>query len=362
MQPSREEGAQGQSDLVDNITQEAFQCGYSRTNEFPSSSVQRRGYENGKDSGSNRIQSLETVLSSRTQPCAPFNSWAPDISNGDQCSSSSLGQSHYWTSPHSVPTRDVHRAPLDGHSSPISSPVSSTEECIKANLRQYAGLDVPWMQHASAQSNQTQFNSALDGIQMSKGEWLREGEKEMTAPYEHNSRNVLDASSGITTSRTMQPSYSTGQLSNIVPNNLWSDISRRSFDAETAYEGQVRSPITAQSANRLSHPALYAANDTSHLFKSFLPDQQALRLPPLTAFPSDTGAEYSIFVGDLSPELREEDLVAQFLQPSAWPASHPFAIAHAHAQQAKGAYGTPLKIRPAPFTSTKSAKVSWRYY
>lgn len=72
----------------------------------------------------------------------------------------------------------------------------------------------------------------------------------------------------------------------------------------------------------------------------------------------DSTPEYSIFVGDLSHDLTEEDLVSQFLQPSPWPASHPFAIAHAHAQQSKGFYGTMTRFRPAPFLSTKSAKVS----
>lgn len=67
--------------------------------------------------------------------------------------------------------------------------------------------------------------------------------------------------------------------------------------------------------------------------------------------------EFSVFVGDLCPNLREEDLVGQFLHPPLWPPSHPFAIAHAHAQQAQGNFGTPPKIGPAPFLSTKSATV-----
>jgi hypothetical protein len=86
--------------------------------------------------------------------------------------------------------------------------------------------------------------------------------------------------------------------------------------------------------------------------------EDALRSSSMFFSPSTGGEEFSIFVGDLSPDLREEDLVKQFLEPSAWPSSHPFAIAYAHAQQIQGNYGTPLKIRPAPFTSTKSAKVS----
>ena len=73
--------------------------------------------------------------------------------------------------------------------------------------------------------------------------------------------------------------------------------------------------------------------------------------------------EFSIFVGDLAPNLREEDLVAQFLRPPVWPPAHPLAIAHAQAQQARGVFA-PSKVGPAPFTSTKSAKVSvcWLFH
>ncbi len=68
-------------------------------------------------------------------------------------------------------------------------------------------------------------------------------------------------------------------------------------------------------------------------------------------------SEFSIFVGDLSPDLREEDLVAQFQQPPAWPPSHPFASALIHAQQTQGVYQPGAHIGPAPFHSTKSAKI-----
>ncbi|TKY89202.1 hypothetical protein EX895_001733 [Sporisorium graminicola] len=67
--------------------------------------------------------------------------------------------------------------------------------------------------------------------------------------------------------------------------------------------------------------------------------------------------EFSIFVGDLSPDLREEDLVSQFLQPPAWPHNHPFASALVHAQQTQGIYQPGTHIGPAPFHSTKSAKI-----
>ncbi|GAC96974.1 mRNA binding post-transcriptional regulator [Pseudozyma hubeiensis SY62] len=68
-------------------------------------------------------------------------------------------------------------------------------------------------------------------------------------------------------------------------------------------------------------------------------------------------SEFSIFVGDLSPDLREDDLVAQFLQPPAWPHNHPFAAALIHAQQAQGIYQPDARIGPAPFASAKSAKI-----
>ncbi|MCO5565874.1 hypothetical protein L7F22_019549 [Adiantum nelumboides] len=78
---------------------------------------------------------------------------------------------------------------------------------------------------------------------------------------------------------------------------------------------------------------------------------------PVSPTSSFVEAEFSVFVGDLCPDLREEDLVNQFINPPLWPPSHPFAIAHAHAQQAKGKFGTPPKVGPAPFLSTKSAAI-----
>uniref|UniRef100_V5EVC9 RRM domain-containing protein n=1 Tax=Kalmanozyma brasiliensis (strain GHG001) TaxID=1365824 RepID=V5EVC9_KALBG len=76
---------------------------------------------------------------------------------------------------------------------------------------------------------------------------------------------------------------------------------------------------------------------------------------PVGGFNKDS--EFSIFVGDLSPDLREEDLVAQFLQPPAWPHNHAFASAVINAQQAQGIYQPGKHIGPAPFHSTKSAKI-----
>lgn len=73
--------------------------------------------------------------------------------------------------------------------------------------------------------------------------------------------------------------------------------------------------------------------------------------PPEPRFPYDN--EYSIFVGDLAPTLREEDLVAQFIHPPPWPPRHPLAIA---AQQHRLPNGH-VSCGPAPFLSTKGAKV-----
>lgn len=68
--------------------------------------------------------------------------------------------------------------------------------------------------------------------------------------------------------------------------------------------------------------------------------------------------EFSVFVGDLAPDLREEDLVTQFLHPPPWPPEHPFAIAYAHARKMQGEPPAPGELfGPAPFLSTKSAKV-----
>lgn len=68
--------------------------------------------------------------------------------------------------------------------------------------------------------------------------------------------------------------------------------------------------------------------------------------------------EFSVFVGDLSPDLREEDLVTQFLHPPPWPPNHPFAIAYAHARKMQGEPAPADEVfGPQPFLSTKSAKI-----
>lgn len=93
------------------------------------------------------------------------------------------------------------------------------------------------------------------------------------------------------------------------------------------------------------------------MHQSGFPGQPQVPHPPRPlsgAAAAAAGQEFSIFVGDLSPDLREEDLVTQFLQPPPWPASHPFALAH---QQMQGNSAPPIRIGPAPFASTKSAKV-----
>ncbi|PWN43020.1 hypothetical protein IE81DRAFT_108870 [Ceraceosorus guamensis] len=100
---------------------------------------------------------------------------------------------------------------------------------------------------------------------------------------------------------------------------------------------QSPSAITAQ---RAAHPSLHA---------------QTRPLSEAAAVGGET--EFSIFVGDLSPHVLEEDLVSSFLSPPLYPPSHPISIARAHAQQARGDYSPPLRWGPAPFRSTKSAKI-----
>ncbi|CAO1639003.1 unnamed protein product [Sympodiomycopsis kandeliae] len=68
--------------------------------------------------------------------------------------------------------------------------------------------------------------------------------------------------------------------------------------------------------------------------------------------------EFSIFVADLSPDLREEDLVTQFLHPPPWPPHHPFAASYAEARMAHGEPVSSSEVfGPSPFLSTKSAKI-----
>lgn len=73
--------------------------------------------------------------------------------------------------------------------------------------------------------------------------------------------------------------------------------------------------------------------------------------PPEPRYPYDN--EYSIFVGDLAPTLREEDLVAQFIHPPPWPPRHPLVL---RMQQHRMLDGQ-IRCAPAPFQSTKGAKV-----
>lgn len=51
-------------------------------------------------------------------------------------------------------------------------------------------------------------------------------------------------------------------------------------------------------------------------------------------------------------------MVASFFNPPMYPPNHPICIAREHAQQAQGDYSPPPGRRPAPFGSTKSAKVN----
>lgn len=70
--------------------------------------------------------------------------------------------------------------------------------------------------------------------------------------------------------------------------------------------------------------------------------------------------ELSIFVGDLSSTLQEEDLVNQFLDPPAWPSGHPCLMAYvqSHAHMIPHDANVQSNVGPAPFTGIKGAKVS----
>lgn len=70
--------------------------------------------------------------------------------------------------------------------------------------------------------------------------------------------------------------------------------------------------------------------------------------------------ELSIFVGDLSSTLQEEDLVNQFLDPPTWPLGHPCLMAYvqSHAHMSPHEVNAQSNVGPAPFTGIKGAKVS----
>lgn len=65
---------------------------------------------------------------------------------------------------------------------------------------------------------------------------------------------------------------------------------------------------------------------------------------------SPTPVDYSVLVAGLDPLVREADLLRFFLDPPAWPIHHPYALA----SERRRSHSSP---RPAPFLSTKSAKV-----
>lgn len=111
-------------------------------------------------------------------------------------------------------------------------------------------------------------------------------------------------------------------------------------------------------------PVSFSSIDRPHSSMSenaFAASQDSSFRPVVSAGSSGSGSnkesEFSIFVGDLSPDLREEDLVTQFLQPPPWLPNHPFAAALIHAQQAQGIWQPGARLGPAPFLSTKSAKI-----
>jgi hypothetical protein len=281
--------------------------------------------------------------------------WAPISSNNEVKSRSSnipsLGfndNGHWATSTHRdvkdanfPPSMKYNRGPLDVHTSPISSPVSSSEESLnKANQRDAAAME----QHYEQAIQYASGNSASSARYLSS-DMSRAGEDEVEAAMQQQMRASFERANRLANGGSdLQRAYSTGQDSSSIygkndSDTLWYQEQRRAFDAQSAYEAHLRSSAASSSGDTTQARALEQFG------------------PPFV----DSTPEFSVFVGDLAPELREEDLVAQFLHPSAWPASHPFAIAHAHAQQAKGNYSTLAKIRPAPFTSTKSAKVSNTY-
>lgn len=144
------------------------------------------------------------------------------------------------------------------------------------------------------------------------------------------------------------------------------------FDQMSIYPSMpstTRTSIGAFDAQQSVPNSLYSVYANQDVFRtgfeyhsqlpgsSTLDSSQNSYFNPISPISALLESEFSVFVGDLCPDLCEEDLVNQFINPPLWPPSHPFAIAHAHAQQAKGKFGTPPKIGPAPFLSTKSAAI-----
>ena len=351
-------------------------------------------------------KSRETTHSTEELLAGSFSPWAPNNSSGEMSPSQSINStfgftnSGHWTSPVREKSPFIKssgsRGPLDFHSPALSSPVSSSEDSSKAALAESRSSH--GHEHASRPSTQ-QREVPLDAIwspAVNKGPFAlssaaltgsggvetlrRNGDEEearlrqdMQEAFQYANRRHLDAKTDI--SRSYSAAYLPGGDRQGHGSSRYNDLHPGAAPhSRLGVEQGHDAPMRSTALDRLPLHPIHTSNSETSLYKPYQPDlrsmpQQATtplfspsldgpRLDTYAFSPPGGGAEFSIFVGDLCPELREEELVAQFLQPSAWPASHPFAIAHAHAQQAQGNYGTPGKVRPAPFTSTKSAKVS----
>lgn len=343
---------------TDSFQDSYFTCGDEKQLDSQLSSS-RDSHDNSSRS---RIREA-TLPSSQDQLSDSYNLWTAFNSHGETPATRSLNSSsfgvnsgEYWTSSlrdessNFPPTMRHNRGPLDVHTSPISSPVSSSEESTKPALQD----DRRW-KHVTQSGHlpsSSSFNDAcFPGSDSPKAEEDGVHHQQMRASLELANR--LAGSAG-DIDRLCSTTSSASMSAKADPSTLWYAGERgRLCDAENAFDAHLRSAAVSSS---ITPPMISYGNVPSSQSKALQLDQRAFEqyVPPSI----DSMAEFSIFVGDLSPDLREEDLVAQFLHPSAWPASHPFAIAHAHAQQAKGNYAGPAKVRPAPFTSTKSAKVS----
>jgi hypothetical protein len=364
-----------------------------------------------------KIKSRQTTQSSEDLLSGPFSPWARNSSNEELSPSHSFNTSlafsnnGHWSSPvreKSPVTRSGgNRGPLDTSSPLIDSPVSSTEDYNRSSSilpsqspyyqehfsvsgggekrkDLFSALDSHWTPKAQNLTYQT------SGISRPRSNELLQREEEqeaaLAAAYQQNIQDALELanrrSNNVDLQRTYSAGYITSDLNRLGSENNWHGGQRSSVPGGIPEQQPFGFPLRSLSSTttpsmteRMNTSTFNDNKESTALYKSYQPDLQAMhqytqsQLQSMeqsrsnsisSPFSTASGGseEFSIFVGDLCPELKEDDLVTQFLQPSAWPSSHPFAIAHAHAQQLQGNYGTPAKIRPAPFNSTKSAKVS----
>lgn len=151
--------------------------------------------------------------------------------------------------------------------------------------------------------------------------------------------------------------------------------------------GSIDSPPGLRSSYSLSSGFLPAPNASGALHNNFsrslsenprshfLPSDHQ-RAPPISLQPNleapmsalsvnqpkpsniEVTNELSIFVGDLSSTLQEEDLVNQFLDPPGWPSGHPCLVAYLQSHNHMTPHELPqANVGPAPFTGIKGAKV-----